>query len=75
MKIADATYQTILIRLTLQSCQLCDTAHDFRYDPRIWITNISHNVGSLIVTNMHTQTLQQTDIYNILSLKGTSVTM
>jgi len=28
-----ATYQTVLNRLMLQSCQLCDVAHDFRYDP------------------------------------------
>ena len=33
MKIVDGTYQTILKRLMLQSCQLCDVAHDFRYDP------------------------------------------
>jgi hypothetical protein len=29
-----ATYQTILNRWMLRSCQLCDVAHDFRYDPR-----------------------------------------
>jgi len=35
MTIGGATYQTILNRLVLQSCQLYDTAHDFRYDPCI----------------------------------------
>jgi len=34
MTIVGATYQTILNRLMLQGCQLCDVAHDFRYDPR-----------------------------------------
>jgi len=29
------SYKTILNRLMLQGCQLCDVAHDFRYDPRI----------------------------------------
>ena len=33
MTIVGASYQTILNRLMLQSCQLCDVAHDFRYDP------------------------------------------
>ena len=32
MVIVDVTYQTILNHLMLQSCQLCDVAHDFRYD-------------------------------------------
>ena len=35
MTIVGTTYQTILNRLMLQSCQLCDVARDFRYDPRI----------------------------------------
>jgi len=35
MTIVDAPYQTIINRLMLHSCQLCDVAHDFRYDPRI----------------------------------------
>jgi hypothetical protein len=35
MTIVGATYQMILNRLMLQSCQLCEVAHDFRYDPRI----------------------------------------
>jgi len=30
--IVGASYQTILNRLMLQGCQLCDVAHDFRYD-------------------------------------------
>ena len=34
MTVVGVTYQTILSRLVLQSCQLCDVAHDFRYDPR-----------------------------------------
>jgi hypothetical protein len=29
MTIVGATYQTILNRLMLQSCQLCDVGHDF----------------------------------------------
>ena len=29
-----ATYQKILIRLMLRSCQICDVSHDFRADPR-----------------------------------------
>jgi len=36
MTILDATYQTIFNHLTLQRCQLCDVAHDFWYDPRIF---------------------------------------
>jgi hypothetical protein len=35
MTIIGGTYQTILNRLMLQSCQLCDIAHDFWYDPHI----------------------------------------
>jgi len=39
MTIVGASYQTILNRLMLQSCQLCDVAHDFRYDPRSFLLN------------------------------------
>ena len=35
MTIVGATYKTILNRFMLQSCQLCDVAHDFQYDARI----------------------------------------
>jgi len=34
MTVVGATYQTILNRLMLQGCQLCDVVHDFRYDPQ-----------------------------------------
>ena len=32
----------ILNHLMLQSCQLCDVAHDFRYDPHIFEGNVSY---------------------------------
>jgi len=35
MTIVGATYQTKFNHLMLQSCQPCDVAHDFWYDPRI----------------------------------------
>ena len=35
MAIVGAIYQTILNRLIFKSCQLCNVAHDFRYDPRM----------------------------------------
>jgi hypothetical protein len=35
MTLVGATYQTILNRLMLQSCQLCDGARNFQYDPHI----------------------------------------
>jgi len=38
MTIAGVTHQTILSRLVLQSCQLCDVVHDFRYDPSICVS-------------------------------------
>ena len=35
MTLVGATYKTILNRLMLQSCQLCDGARNFQYDPHI----------------------------------------
>jgi len=46
LTVVGATYQTILNHLTLQSCQLCDVAHDFRYD-----TCILKSVDSLAVSS------------------------
>jgi len=58
MKIVDATYRTILNRLTLQSCQLCDVARDFRYDPRI-LTKLTKQINKQTnkLTNKQTNEL------------------
>ena len=42
MTVVGATYQTILNRLVLQSCQLCDVAHDFRYDLHICTVHFAY---------------------------------
>ena len=41
MTVVGATYQMILKCLMLQSCQLCDIAHDFWYDPRSRLHNVA----------------------------------
>ena len=55
MTIVGTAYQTILNRLMLQSCQLCDVAHDFWYDPCnskwIWIYLTVLNISSCCSTN------------------------
>ena len=51
MTIVGATYQTILSRLMLQSCQLCDVARDFQYDPPMFcmlLFNFVNNVFLLL---------------------------
>jgi len=51
MTIVGATYQTILNRLMLQSCQLCDVARDFQYDPPMFcmlLFNFVNNVFLLL---------------------------
>jgi len=45
MTIVGVTCQTVLNRLMLQSCQLCDVAHDFRYDPSIYVTENGKHIN------------------------------
>ena len=50
MTIVGVTYQTILNRLMSQSCQLCDVAHDFRYDPHS--STVPHQVSGAVAADV-----------------------